>query len=303
MIDLSISGHMFTEIVGGFFASIVAIIFGYKIFLNKAKQQLLKNSSTTNNYLSKKHSKVDILKSNHTFFQIGLVCSLGIVAAAFQWTTFEDQAIELDENYNILALDDDIPVVRTPKFERTKPIPIPKVTKRITPIIDLIDDTHDDVQFIPEEVMPVEINETTTIIAPEKPAKPTPKIETPKEPEIDVDPIVDVVEQMPLFSKTCLDEDDKNMCSNTKLLSFVHSKIKYPAIARENYIEGMVVIQFIIEKDGSITDPKIMKDIGGGCGQEALRVVKMMNKWLPGKQRGRLVRVRFNLPVKFKLQS
>ena len=68
----------------------------------------------------------------------------------------------------------------------------------------------------------------------------------------------------------------------------------------------MVVVRFVVEKDGSITDAQVVRDIGAGCGDEAMRVVSMMNgmgeKWTPGKQRGRPVRVQFNLPVKFQLE-
>jgi protein TonB len=82
--------------------------------------------------------------------------------------------------------------------------------------------------------------------------------------------------------------------------------VKYPAIARENGIQGRVVVQFVVEKDGKITDANVVRDIGAGCGEEALRVVNSMNgmnqRWTPGKQRGKPVRVQFTLPVSFKLQ-
>ena len=90
------------------------------------------------------------------------------------------------------------------------------------------------------------------------------------------------------------------------MLEFIYGNIKYPAIARENGVEGMVVVTFVVEKDGTVTDARVVRDIGAQCGQEALRVVNLMNeksvKWVPGKQRGRAVRVQFNLPVRFKLE-
>ena len=86
------------------------------------------------------------------------------------------------------------------------------------------------------------------------------------------------------------------------MLKYLYKHIKYPKIARENGIEGMVVIQFIVGKDGKISDAKIVREIGGGCGKAALDVVEEMPEWIPGKQRLRNVNVRFNLPVKFKLQ-
>ena len=90
-------------------------------------------------------------------------------------------------------------------------------------------------------------------------------------------------------------------------MSYVYDNIKYPAIAREMGIEGMVVVSFVVDKDGSIVDLKILRDPGAGCGKEAARVVKLMNrlsqKWTPGKQRGQAVKVRYNLPVRFRLNG
>ena len=80
------------------------------------------------------------------------------------------------------------------------------------------------------------------------------------------------------------------------------SNIKYPAQARETGTQGIVYVTFVVEKDGSITDIKVLRDIGSGCGEEAIRVVKMMPKWKPAKQRGKAVRQQFNLPVRFVLQ-
>ncbi len=98
------------------------------------------------------------------------------------------------------------------------------------------------------------------------------------------------------------DKAERRTCVDQKLLEFVYSNIKYPVLARENGVQGLVVVNFVVEKDGSITDIQIVRDIGAGCGQEAVRIVKMMPKWNPGKQRGRPVRVRFTLPIRFKLE-
>ena len=76
---------------------------------------------------------------------------------------------------------------------------------------------------------------------------------------------------------------------------------KYPAAALEKGIEGTVYIAFIVEKDGSITNAKVIKGIGKPCDMEALRVIRAMPKWIPGTQKGNPVRVQFNMPIKFKL--
>ena len=85
------------------------------------------------------------------------------------------------------------------------------------------------------------------------------------------------------------------------LAAFLQRNIKYPAKAKKNKIEGTVYINFCVEKDGSISNIKIIRDIGGGCGAEAVRVVSMMPRWTPGKQSGKPVRTQFTLPVRFKL--
>jgi len=113
-----------------------------------------------------------------------------------------------------------------------------------------------------------------------------------------------IVQEMPRFPG-CEDMEgtnkEKKHCAETKMLEFIYRNITYPTVARENGIEGMVVIGFIVEKDGSISNPTIIRDLSGGCAKEALRVVNIMPNWIPGKQKGELVRVQFNLPVRFKL--
>ena len=86
------------------------------------------------------------------------------------------------------------------------------------------------------------------------------------------------------------------------LMNYLGKNIEYPVMAKEANIEGTVVLGFIVGKDGSINDVKILKDIGGGCGKEALRVVSNMPAWVPGEANGHAVKVRFTLPVRFRLQ-
>lgn len=86
-----------------------------------------------------------------------------------------------------------------------------------------------------------------------------------------------------------------------ELIKYLALNIKYPKQARVRGVEGLVSVSFVVEKDGSLTDIKLLRDIGSGCGQEALRVVKEMPKWKPAKLKGEIVRMQFNLPVKFTL--
>ena len=86
------------------------------------------------------------------------------------------------------------------------------------------------------------------------------------------------------------------------LLKYLAENIKYPPIARETNIQGTVALTFVIGKDGKVSDIRIVREIGGGCGKEALRVVQSMPNWIPGENNGHPVKVRFTLPVKFRLE-
>lgn len=119
---------------------------------------------------------------------------------------------------------------------------------------------------------------------------------------------ISIIEEMPRFPG-CEDIEDRrerSNCSQQKMLKYIYNEIRYPAIARESAIEGTVVVRFYIDKQGNIKEPEILRDIGPGFGEEALRIVETMKdlpeKWVPGKQRGKNVKVYFNLPIKFRLE-
>ena len=82
---------------------------------------------------------------------------------------------------------------------------------------------------------------------------------------------------------------------------FINKNLEYPKQARRMGVEGKVFMQFVVDKDGTLTDIKVLKGIGSGCDEEALRVLKMAPKWKPGKQRGRPVKVRMSIPIVYKL--
>lgn len=104
-------------------------------------------------------------------------------------------------------------------------------------------------------------------------------------------PILTIVELMPSYDG-----------GETAMYEWLGNNIKYPQVAKETGIIGTVIVTFVVEKDGSITNVSVLKDIGGGCGEEAIRVVKNMPKWKAGKQNGVPVRVQFNLPIRFTLE-
>lgn len=103
--------------------------------------------------------------------------------------------------------------------------------------------------------------------------------------------VFDVVEQMPSFPG-----------GNGALLEYLASHVKYPVVAQENGVQGRVIVSFVVEKDGSITDVRVVRSVDPSLDREAARVVSSMPRWTPGKQNGSAVRVKYNVPVMFKLQ-
>lgn len=112
-----------------------------------------------------------------------------------------------------------------------------------------------------------------------------------KEPEQTDGDVFTVVETMPEFPG-----------GQEAMLKFLVDNISYPEEAKLKKIQGRVFVSFIVEKDGKVGNVKILRGIGGGCDEEALRVVGLMPNWKPGEQRGQVVRVAFNLPIRFALQ-
>lgn len=103
--------------------------------------------------------------------------------------------------------------------------------------------------------------------------------------------VFDVVEQMPSFPG-----------GDGALTKYLSENIKYPVVAQENGVQGRVVVSFVVEKDGSITDVKVARSVDPSLDREATRVVRSMPHWIPGKQNGSAVRVKYNVPVSFRLQ-
>ena len=128
--------------------------------------------------------------------------------------------------------------------------------------------------------------------------------------EVDTLKIYKIVEEMPMVSNCALLDTTyqiKQQCSQEVLLNFIYRNVHYPDSARLLGVEGTVVINFVINPDSTLSDAKIVKDIGGGCGEAALYVVNAINylglKWAPGKMAGVPVKVAMNIPVKFKLKE
>ncbi len=111
-------------------------------------------------------------------------------------------------------------------------------------------------------------------------------------PPVEVEPqIFTIVEEMPSFPG-----------GEAELFKYLGKTVKYPPMAQDAGITGVVYMTFVVDENGKVKDPKVLRGIGGGCDEEAIRVVKAMPAWEPGKQRGKPVRVQYNLPIRFTLR-
>lgn len=222
----------------------------------------------------KKAPEHDLSKKTGMFLNLGLTLSLLIVILAFEWPNSGDEEImdfgELETDFEDIM---EIPPTEQP------PPPPPKV--QIPEIVEVPDEEE-----IEEEIeveLDVEVTEETVVedIVFE---------EAPEEEE--VDEIFTIVEDQPEFPG-----------GMQAFYQFVGKKIKYPSQARRMGIEGRVYVEFIVDKDGSVTNVRSVKGIGAGCDEEAVRVMKTVPKFKPGKQRGRPVKVKMVMPIYFKLAN
>jgi protein TonB len=117
------------------------------------------------------------------------------------------------------------------------------------------------------------------------------QIAEPEPPKVEETKVFDVVEEMPQFPG-----------GSAALFEYLNKNIKYPVVAEENGVQGRVVVTFVVERDGSITDVKVVRSVDPSLDKEAARVVKSMPRWNPGKQNGSAVRVKYTVPVTFRLQ-
>ncbi len=222
----------------------------------------------------RKTPQADLESKKGLFFEIGLVVALLVVFAAFQWKSYDKRTINLIQRQADNVPEEIIPITE----QKVKPPP-PPPPKQVTQI-KIVDD---DVEVDDDIDIDAEADEETAM---EEYVPPVEEEEDIKEQEI-----FTVVESMPEFPG-----------GMGALMKYLAQHIKYPPLAKESGIQGKVFINFVVEPDGSISNVKVLRGIGGGCDEEAVRVVKNMPKWKPGMQRGKPVRVSFNLPVKFTLQ-
>ncbi|MEP2771276.1 MAG: energy transducer TonB [Fulvivirga sp.] len=221
---------------------------------------------------AKKTDKANLQKKSGLFFNIGLFVSMVIVVTAFESGRSDDGGmVDLGQ-----VNDDFEDLMEIPPTEQPPPPP-PKIQQ--PEIIEVPDEEE-----IEEEIevdLDVEITEDEVI----------------EDIIVEEAPEEEVAEE--IF--TIVEESAMPPGGYSAFYEFVQKKMKYPAQARRMGIEGKVYVQFVVDKDGSLTNVQAVKGIGAGCDEEAVRVIQSAPKWSPPKQRGKPVKQRIILPITFKL--
>lgn len=217
---------------------------------------------------SKKTKKADLERRRLYHFTIGLIMSVSVVVVAFEWRS-PVGIIELPEPTEVI--DEVLPPIKSTVQEPPKP--------KVQPVIIPVDD-EEEIEDVIDIILDVDISDPTPDFT---------KIDEPEEEE--TDEVHLIVEEEPSFPG-----------GERAFYQYVGQNLKYPKLAVRQGIDGKVFVQFVVNKDGSLTDVQVIKGIGGGCDEEALRVLKSSPRWNPGKQRGQPVRVRMVLPITFRLQ-
>lgn len=225
----------------------------------------------------KKSKNAQIENLRGTWLLMGFVAVLAFLFVAFEWAHYDKQ-VDLSSGINEpVFVEDMVPITFAAPTPPPPPPPAPTIIEQLvvvdneTEVNTLVNVDSEDFNNKGVEVGYVPIIED--------------------EPEIVEDVIFDVVEEMPSFRE-----------GQAALMQYLAKNMKYPLIPQEQGIQGKVIIQFVVDKDGSIADPVVVRSVDPYLDKEALRVVSGMPKWNPGKQRNKPVRVKFTVPVTFRLQ-
>lgn len=255
-----------------FFVLLIGSIFLFKAIMESSGKKILAKHEPTD-ALDKKHHAVDINKYQPVINRIGFIMSIGLVLLAFEFPEFAEQTI-VDLGTLDSVLEEQIEIPPTEQ----KPPPPPKVT--LPEIVEVPDEEE-----IEEEIeveLDVEIDEETVIEA-------VVEVEE-EEVEEEVDKVFTIVEDQAT--------PEGGM---TSFYKYISKNLEYPRQAKRMGVQGRVFLEFIVDKDGTITNVKVLRGIGAGCDEEAMRILKESPKWKPAKQRGRPVKQKMTFPINFKL--
>jgi periplasmic protein TonB len=256
-----------------FFLKLLGCFYGISsAFVSYKQSTTIQNLET----MKTKNAKADIEGKKSIFFQIGLVVSLSIALAAFEWPSKADMNFTLPIGKSWEIPEEVIPIT-DPVEIKTPPPPV------LTPDFIIIhDDSSVDIIENPDIFADIKSEDLPNLI----------RYKIDDEPDVDETIPFVLVEEKPTFMG-----GDFNTFS-----LWVAKRIIYPEAAAQNYIQGRVLIQFIIDTDGSVTNVKVIRGVDKLLDDEAVRVVSSSPKWTPGKQRGKPTRVVFNFPVFFGLK-
>lgn len=228
----------------------------------------------------KKSPKADLEGGIGMSILMGMIVGLAVLFVGFEWGTKDVQVVSADEGVADIIAEEEIEITRP---ENTPPPPPPPPAPAVTEVLNVVED---DVELEQQEIISSEDDataaQTETFVAP---------VVEEEEEEESAQQIFTVVEKQPEFPG-----------GTAELFKYLSKAIKYPVIAQENGIQGRVVCSFVVNRDGSIVDIQVMRGVDPSLDKEAIRVISEMPKWKPGEQRGKPVRVRFILPVQFRLQ-
>ncbi len=227
----------------------------------------------------KKTPKADLENKKSYFVQIGLVVALGIVLMAFNLNDTVKSADSLGQLSTETLQEEIIPITRTEEIKPPPPPPPPKVIEVLT-IIDDDVEIEDEFEFESTEASDATIIDAVPVIS----------ASTDEDDESKAEVFV-IVEDMPEFPG-----------GELALRKWIADNVKYPVIAAENGIQGKVYVQFVVDRNGGISNARIARGVDPSLDQEALRVVNNLPKWRPGMQRGKPVRVSYTVPINFQLQ-
>ena len=227
----------------------------------------------------KKSPKADLEGNKRIFLMIGLVLALGIVLLAFEWKAKPTAGSSLGTLEMSEVEDEVIPITRQEQVQPPPPPPPPQVIEVLNIVDDNVD-ILDDLSLFDSEAD----RETFIDVAP--------VIQTvKKEEEEEEAQVFFIVEEMPEFPG-----------GEAALRRYIANSIKYPQIAQENGIQGRVYVQFVVERDGSVSNASVARGVDPSLDREALRVVNTLPKWKAGMQRGKPVKVSYTVPINFVLQ-
>ena len=237
----------------------------------------------------KKSEKADLEKHKGTSLLIGYIVALALLFACFEYTTRDYVETEPVIYAASAVSEEEVIPITQPIFQAAPPPPAN--APQVFEVLNVVDNNKEIAEE--EEIESTEAS-TEAISGPSGPVVTGPVVTGPVtavEEETDEGQIFQVVEQMPEFPG-----------GMEALMKYLQKNIKYPSRAQDNNVQGRVMVTFVVNKDCSIVDPEVIKAVDKDLDNEALRVVKGMPKWNPGKQRGKPVRVKYTVPVTFRLQ-